>query len=223
MKNRLRMLMLATAVVVCGFGAMDAKAAPVSVTEDGGTYSWSLVSNGAGLVTITYSNVFLTEVNSTAVTPNIVSSFAKETIASTTVTLGPPVYTFSWLALSTKTFGPTAGSQAELTYGLVGPGNAVATDGFLNVTAFLPAGNPLLNALPGYDFSPYKNGGSMTMTYTKVNTNIGNVIANGGTLNGTGGFTEIATVPEPASLALLGIGMTGFLAFRRFFKKTSVA
>jgi hypothetical protein len=30
-------------------------------------------------------------------------------------------------------------------------------------------------------------------------------------------------VPEPASWALLGIGMTGFLAFRRFFKKTSVA
>jgi hypothetical protein len=32
-----------------------------------------------------------------------------------------------------------------------------------------------------------------------------------------------SAVPEPASLALFGIGMTGFLAFRRFFKKTSVA
>jgi hypothetical protein len=30
-------------------------------------------------------------------------------------------------------------------------------------------------------------------------------------------------VPEPTSVALLGIGMTGFLAFRRLFKRTAVA
>jgi hypothetical protein len=32
-----------------------------------------------------------------------------------------------------------------------------------------------------------------------------------------------ASVPEPASMALLGIGMTSFLAFRRFFKRSPVA
>jgi len=32
-----------------------------------------------------------------------------------------------------------------------------------------------------------------------------------------------SVIPEPTSIALLGIGMTGFLAFRRLFKRTSVA
>jgi len=39
----------------------------------------------------------------------------------------------------------------------------------------------------------------------------------------TGLSYSLGTVPEPTSIALLGIGMTGFLAFRRLFKRTSVA
>ena len=46
----------------------------------------------------------------------------------------------------------------------------------------------------------------------------------------TGQSTSLSTtlafsspVPEPTAFALLGIGMTGFLAFRRHFKRTSVS
>jgi len=34
---------------------------------------------------------------------------------------------------------------------------------------------------------------------------------------------SVSVTPEPASWALLGIGMTGFLAYRRYFKKSSAA
>jgi len=37
------------------------------------------------------------------------------------------------------------------------------------------------------------------------------------------GFSSSNSVPEPTSIALLGIGLTGFLAIRRLFKRTSVA
>jgi len=39
----------------------------------------------------------------------------------------------------------------------------------------------------------------------------------------SGSITPLGAVPEPSSMALLGIGMTSFLAFRRFFKRTPPA
>jgi len=64
-----------------------------------------------------------------------------------------------------------------------------------------------------------------TFTTNSATVGVLAVAVTGSTGSGAfGGATAtLQSVPEPASLALLGIGMTGFLAFRRFFKKTSVA
>jgi len=48
---------------------------------------------------------------------------------------------------------------------------------------------------------------------------------NGGSKGATISFIDqtFSTIPEPASVALLGIGLSGLLTFRRFFKRVSVA
>jgi hypothetical protein len=80
-----------------------------------------------------------------------------------------------------------------------------------------------------FDFNPVgASPGVYKLDFTLYSTS--GLVLQGGTVSGSplpmggvSGFVTPASVPEPASLALLGIGMTGFLAFRRFFKKTSVA
>ena len=56
----------------------------------------------------------------------------------------------------------------------------------------------------------------MSLTYNQAGVDFAAIIASGGSVTGTGGFSELATAPEPTSFSLLGIGMTAFLAYRRF-------
>jgi PEP-CTERM motif len=229
MKSRF-LLALAAGVLLFGFAATGAQAG--LVFEDGGQFNYTLTSTGTpGTLTISFSNVTLSEINSVALGTPINSSLSTLSLA-TVKDSGPGApptntYVFSMVGLgNTKTFGATVGSQAILDYDLPGKSNGIALIvggvGFLNLSGTIPAGSLLANALPGLDFSPFNNGGgTMGLTFNKVGTDLGSIVANGGTITGTGGFTEAA--PEPGSFALLGIGMTGFLAFRRFFKKTPVA
>jgi PEP-CTERM motif len=71
---------------------------------------------------------------------------------------------------------------------------------------------------PGLEFT-FTTGNAANNVFIKQMS----VVVTPGNSAGQSVLVTAGSVPEPASLALLGIGMTGFLAFRRFFKKTSVA
>jgi hypothetical protein len=73
--------------------------------------------------------------------------------------------------------------------------------------------------LLGQAFATFKfivagDGTGVTVASTTFGTNLGNV-------NGTSSIS-FSAVPEPTSMSLLGIGMAGFLSFRRFFKRKAV-
>jgi PEP-CTERM motif len=69
--------------------------------------------------------------------------------------------------------------------------------------------------VPGTDFPPGSTapGATMDLSFTQV----------GGPGAPISASATLRSVPEPASMALLGIGISGFFAFRRFFKRTVVA
>jgi hypothetical protein len=68
--------------------------------------------------------------------------------------------------------------------------------------------------------TPFGNGTAPDITITSATAQPGGQTQP--TILASVSFSQ-SVVPEPASIALLGIGMTGFLAFRRLFKRTSVA
>lgn len=77
-----------------------------------------------------------------------------------------------------------------------------------------------------FTYNPAVEGGTLTFTVDTSGTFKGGAI-NVETITGNNSANNFnfktAAVPEPTSMALLGIGMTGFLAFRRLFKRNSAA
>lgn len=231
MHHRSFFLALAAGILACSFGPMTARAGTVLVTEDAGTFSFSLTSNGAGQLTFSYTTVLLTTINTVVVpTGPIVSTLGTTTVDVTSTVSAPPFTTYglSEPTAGTKNFGTGPGSidTASLNYKVVS-GYAI-NPGFLNIVGSVTGVTaPLLETTATsptiYDFSAFRGSNILTLTYNEAGADFASVIAKGGTIIGTGGFSEVAIVPEPCSMALLGIGMTSFLAYRRFFKRTTVA
>jgi hypothetical protein len=96
------------------------------------------------------------------------------------------------------------------------------TDGFaigshLNLDGIITS---VTGSTPGYSFASLV-GGAISISFDKTGANFGGVVGHGGTVTAAGMGLQETAVPEPTSMALLGIGMTGFLAFRRLFKRNA--
>jgi len=132
--------------------------------------------------------------------------------------------------LTTATFSvttPGTATDVEVTYtpavDPIGPITITGTGGLTGITTSEPAANTIEIK---FDAAAATTG---TLSWTFSTATAGAVTFSSASLTGVTAGSQgtlsvaVSAVPEPTSMALLGIGMTGFLAFRRFFKRSAVA
>jgi hypothetical protein len=238
MKARSLLIALAAGLLVAGFGALDARAGLVPLPS---TLDQFVGANGSNYTTVTSSNETDTFLNFTYSTDPVghAPSAANITMAEFHAGIEAGI-TFSagFFAL------PNELVDYHISFDVQAPAGFKITDALLSGVFNVPAGSTGYIVNLGETITDKLSGAVLGQLSIDPGHNTGTpiILAGGGSswihvqkdlliYGGTGGagisvFNEGFSsegVPEPASWALLGIGMTGFLAFRRFFKKTSVA
>jgi hypothetical protein len=228
MNRRSFYLTIAAGLVVLGIGAPDTRAGNVPLPA---TYDTLLVPGSTATVvgaeTLTFSNFTY---GSATVLPS--------SILTSAFSVGPE----TGLEFSTSALFAPAGTTLDVAidYVVTAPKGELINDAFISTTGGNFGGTGLYSVsetiVNAVTFAPVATLEAFTGKPTDLVTFAGvqsllvtkDIFLSGGSVGETlsiidQAYSSTGTVPEPTSMALLGIGMTGFLAFRRFFKRPSVA
>ena len=208
---------LAVALAVTVIANVPTAKAGIIVTEDDGGGNGTVAGSSSGTNSLTSSGFLFTYNNATGTFPIGVSGVSFTTATTLFDTAG--VLTGSGTKVLSDNLGDTItfnfsinSAQSNVT--------ATAINVLGNITSVVGSSGLVLN---GYDFSTFLNAGStLSLTYTKSNANFLTTLNTDTTVNGVGfGLQQVASVPEPTSVAMLGLGLSGIISLRRFRRKTA--
>jgi hypothetical protein len=235
MKRRSLFLAFAAGLIVWGIGAPDARAGfvPLPTTLDqllpAGAFTTAQNSNE----TDTFSNFTFSSSAIPPTTPVL-------TPAEITVSQFGPLGIESGITLSGAFFAPPGTIlDYKFSYVVSAPAGFVINDALLSASMGINGGTgsviitELLTPSGGGTSTPIEvsTSGVPSVT-TPLPPDQSYLVqkdvlifggSNGATVSIVNQAFSSTGVPEPSSIALLGIGMTGFLALRRMFKRASVA
>jgi len=236
MKKRTLLLTLAATVLVWGFGTLEARAAqillPAQLSDLLPVGNFAVV----GPEPDTFSN-FTYDPHGSPPTA------AQVTVSEFHVGLSPPPRTEDGLTFS-GAFTVGAGGIAAYTisYLVTAPKGFFFTDAYLTAVMGVAGGTGTVditetltpNIGPAVSLEVFRTATTQKLTDEVIDfgPGVSSILVTKGIslVGGSAGATAssisqgFSSLPEPASMSLLGIGMAGFFAFRRIFKKrTTVA
>jgi hypothetical protein len=227
-----RTVWIAAVLALLSLAGSAAHGGTVVLSDSGTVGGFEMTNMGisGGTATIVISRVpnadsFMNTVNGVSVTPVPVTVNGPITLLVTqtapeqySLALSPPTYT--------KSVGDP-GAQAQMAFNVSSGVAPALLPNFFNTSGAITS--LLANANPTYDFSNFGlPGATINITFTATTfgggaNSFASLFTNvGATAVGNGSFSQ-AAVPEPASMALLGIGMSAFIAFRRIRKRLTIA